>query len=145
MAGSAIIGRELRAAMSKTLRDVMLLAENNLENATPVDTGHASTNWILTTGQPHRGVVGSREAVDPVPQAAAVQKLQDYDIVRDGTIYLRNNVFYLHFLNQGWSQQAVANFVYLAMIAAARRAPGPRRAAVRRMLTKMSHAAYVSG
>lgn len=131
--------------MSRALRDVMLLACDNLINSTPVDTGHASSNWILSTGSPHRGVEGSRENVTTAAQAAGIAALQDYDMVRDGKIFLTNHVFYLHFLNQGWSQQAVANFIYLAMIAAARRAPAGRKRAVRRMLTRMSHAAYVRG
>ena len=142
MGNAASIGREIRADISKTLRDVCLLAADNLANATPVDTGHASTNWILSTGSPYNGIAGSRESVSVAEQEQGIADLQDYDVVRDGPIYLRNNVLYLKYLDAGWSQQADAGFVGASFQAAARRAPRGRKTAVRKMLRSMSREAY---
>lgn len=139
---AAQIGRSIRADISKTLRDVMLLAADNLANATPVDTGHASTNWILTTGTPYNGIAGSREQVSITEQVQGIAALQDYDVVRDGPIYLRNNVEYLKYLDAGWSQQAEGGFVAICFENAARRAPRGRKTAVKKMLRGMSREAY---
>lgn len=142
MSKAAAIGRAIREDISKTIRDVILLAADNLANATPVDTAHASTNWIITLRRPYEGVAGSREAVDVLEQERGIKLIQDYDVGRDGPIYLRNNVEYLKFLDAGWSQQAEAGFVGACFQAAARRAPRGRKTAVRRMLRGMSKAAY---
>lgn len=143
MAGAAQIGRDIRADLSRVLRDVMLLAADAVTNATPVDTHHAESNWVLSTRQPYMGVDGSRSAVSWAAQNAGIAALQTYDIGRDGKIYLRNNVLYLEFLDQGWSQQAPAHFVAMAFQSAARRAPRGRKTAVRKMLRDMSRAAYI--
>lgn len=139
------IGRELRADLSKTLRDVMLLAADNVTNATPVDTTNAANNWILSTGTPYNGVDGSRVNPSNQAQTAGIAKILDYDVGRDGPIYLRNNVLYLQYLDQGWSQQADAGFVAAAFQAAARRAPRGTKTRVRKMLRGMARGAYQKG
>jgi hypothetical protein len=145
MGNAASIGRELRADISRTLRDVMLLAADNVTNATPVDTTNAANNWILSTGSPYTGVDGSRLAPSHTAQDAGIKALQGYDVGRDGKIYLRNNVLYLQFLDQGHSQQAPAGFVAAAFQGAARRAPRGRKSAVKKMLTGMARKAYIKG
>lgn len=145
MGSAASIGRQIREDISETLRQVMLLAADNLANATPVDTGHASSNWILTTGTPYNGIAGTRESVSLTEQEAGIDALAgvgSYDVVRDGPIYLRNNVDYLQYLDKGKSQQAEAGYVAASFQAAARRAPRGRKTAVRKMLRGMSKEAY---
>src|SRR5688572_24275740 len=137
MGNAASIGREIRAALSATIRDVMLLVVNNLQNSTPVDTGHAGSNWIVTIGAPYRGVDGSRESVSYAAQNAGIQALQTYDVAR-GRVSLRNNVPYLPYLDRGHSQQAPAGFVQIAIMAALRRAPRGKVQATRKMLRSMS-------
>jgi hypothetical protein len=145
MGNAASIGKELRADISKTLRDVMLLAADNVRNSTPVDTTHAANNWILTTGRPYGGIDGSRESPSHSAQDDGIADLMDYDVGRDGPIHLRNNVLYVQFLDQGHSQQADAGFVALAFQAATRRAPHGRKGSVRKMLRNMSKRAYAKG
>jgi len=143
MGNAAAVGRELREFLSNLMRDVMLLAADNVTNSTPVDTGHAASNWVLSTGSPYAGIDGSRAAVSTAAQEAGIERIQHYDIGRDGPIFLRNNVLYIQFLDQGWSQQAPPNYVALALQAAARRAPRGRKQSVRRVLRDMSRSAYV--
>lgn len=145
MAGSAKIGRDIREKISATLRDVMLQAADNLRNATPVDTTNAQNNWVLSTGRPYVGVDGSRDAPSHAAQDAGIAKIQSYDAGRDGPIYLRNNVIYLQFLDQGWSSQAPPGFVAAAFHAAVSRAAFGRKTAVRKMMRRMARTAYVRG
>ena len=143
MGNAATIARELRADLSKTIRDVMLLAADNVTNATPVDTGNAANNWVLSTGSPFAGVDGSRESPSHVAQDEGIAKLQNYDVGRDGKVYLKNNVLYLQFLDAGHSQQADPGFVAAAFAGAARRAQHGRKRAAAKMLRNMSRTAYL--
>lgn len=143
MGSAAAIGKEIREELSRVLSSVMILAQDNLRNSTPVDTTHASNNWILTVGQPYSGVDGSRVSPSTAVQDAGIKRMDTYDIGKDGPIYIRNNVLYLQFLNRGHSQQAPAGFVAIAMQAATRRAPHGRKMAVRKMLRNMAKAAYL--
>lgn len=142
MGNAAAIGREIRADMSRTLRDVMREATYALVAATPKDTTHASNNWILTVKRPYEGIAGSPEAPSTMVQAQSIANLETYDIVRDGPIYLRNNVEYVEFLDSGSSPQAEPGWVAEAMQSAARAAPTHRQAQVRTMMTNMARKAY---
>lgn len=143
MGNAASIGKAIREDISKTVRDVMLLAVDNVINATPVDTTNAANNWILSFGRPYPGVDGSREAPSHAVQDASIRAMQNYDAGRDGKVYLRNNVLYLEFLDRGWSQQAEPGFVAAALTAAVRRAPRGRKQAARKMLIGMARKAYI--
>jgi len=140
---AAAIGREIRADLSKTIADSMITGTLAVIAATPVDTENASNNWMLTAGSPYEGVDGSRESPSSSVRDSLIEKMRDYDLVRDGTVYLRNNVFYLQFLDDGWSQQAPPGFVALAFASGARRAAMGRRASVHKMMTNMSRHAYL--
>ncbi len=145
MGNAASIGKEARAALSKVLSEVMLSARNAVTNATPVDTGNAANNWVLSVGRPFTGLSGSRESPSSAAQDAGDERIRDYDIGKDGPIYLRNNVLYLQFLDEGHSQQAPAGFVAAALQTAVRLAPRGRKQAVRRMLKGMSKHAFKKG
>lgn len=145
MGNAAAIGRELRAHLSKTIADSMITGTLSVIAATPVDTENAANNWMLTTGAPYEGVDGSRESPSSSVRDALIEKMRDYDVVRDGKVFLRNNVFYLQFLDDGWSQQAPAGFVALAFANGARRAAISRRPAVHKMMASMSRHAYLKG
>lgn len=143
MASAAQIGKEIRAELSRVIRDSMLLAADNVTNATPVDTTHASTNWILSVGRPFMGIDGTREQPSSAAQEAGIARIETYDVGRDGPIYLRNNVLYVQFLDRGSSQQAPPGFVAAALLGASRRAPHGRKQSVKKMLRAMSRSAYL--
>ena len=142
MAGSAAIGRALRADISRTMSAVMIRAYEAVVLATPVDTYHAASNWILSVGSPYTGVDGSRDAVSTAQQDQGLQEATRFDVGRHGKIFLRNNVEYLPFLDQGSSQQAPADFVANAFQSALIGQPRGRRTAVRKMLRGMTREAY---
>lgn len=142
---TAKIGRAIRENISHVVSNVMLLAEDNLKNATPIDTKNAANNWILTLRRPYTGVDGSREQPSDTAQRAGEAAVRNYDVGRDGKVYLRNNVFYMKYLNRGSSQQAPAGFVEACFMAAARRTPYGSRTAVKKMLHGMAASAYRMG
>lgn len=128
----AKIGREARKALSKMLSDVMLTAADAVESASPIQTGHLLSNFVLSTGSPYRGVDGSPENVSHAAQDAGRAKVLAYDVGRDGRIHLANNVEYL---------KHQPPFVAEAMMTAVRMAPHGRKTAVRKALKSIAKAA----
>jgi hypothetical protein len=103
----AKIGKEMREALSGTMRDVMLAAAASVEAQSPVDTGHMQSNFVLSTGRPYGGVDGSRESVSRAAQDAGRAKMAKYDIGRDGPrVFLTNNVHYFKY-HQGFFTEAL--------------------------------------
>lgn len=132
----AKIGREMRAALSKTLSDVMLSAADAVEAASPIRTGHLVSNFILSTGSPHQGVVGSPENVDYSAQDAGRIKVLEYDVGRDGKIFMTNAVEYLKYLPP---------FVTQALMSAVSAAPHGMKTRARSALKAIAKASFRKG
>ena len=101
----------------------------NLIVQTPVDTGHAESNWLVGLGAARTEVVGdvpsgkgSSAAKRALASGAAGRTI---DTITAGNaviaqskgddLHISNNVPYINRLNQGWSQQAPAGFIELAI------------------------------
>lgn len=85
-----------------------------LRDATPVDTGHAASNWIGQIGSPFAGVAGSKQAVNFGPQNASLRTLNARNrIIRE--VFVSNNVEYVDVLNTGTSTQAPSGFIQAAI------------------------------
>lgn len=132
----AVIGQEIRAQLSATLSGVMLTAADAVEAACPIRTGHLLSNFILSTGSPHQGVVGSPEAVSYTAQDAGREKVLAYDVGRDGKIYLTNHVDYLRFQRP---------FVTEALMGAVQAAPRGQRTRARAALKAIAKASFKRG
>lgn len=152
MANAKKIADAAREKLARGLGLTMAMAIDRLANATPVDTTHASTNWMGSVGKPFEGVIGSRENPSGSAQKAARERVRNYtgkDLKAGREIYIRNNVFYLRFLNRGSSQQAPAEFVERALQGRGsnglRFIPRGSRQGVRKMLRKMARTAYKRG
>jgi hypothetical protein len=118
--------------VDKVIREVALIADRELVLQTPVDTGRARSNWIVTIGRPSTEVIspyspgskgssGSENANAAIAQGSLViaQRRSGEDIS------ISNNVPYIGLLNQGSSAQAPAQFVQAAVqraVAAVRKA-----------------------
>lgn len=88
------------------------LTDDPRRGGTPVDTGWASSNWQLGVGRRPSGVLGSP---DSVPRGEAdVGPVLRYTI-KDGPVWVANNVPYISRLNDGYSQQAPAGFIQRAV------------------------------
>lgn len=113
-----------------------------LVSATPVDTGHARANWQVGLGAPvedeigrietsrvlrsssgetiHESVTSERSAQATI--AAGKSQLEARQ--PEQIIFITNNVPYIGRLNEGWSAQAPAGFVQLAIQSAMSRFKG---------------------
>lgn len=131
-----VILREAQAALSETMKNVMLTAADAIEAACPIRTGHLLSNFVLSTGTPYQGVDGSPEAVSYAAQDAGRAKVLDYDIARDGRIFIRNNVEYLQYQRP---------FVTEAIMSAASAVPPSRQPRARKALKAMARASFKRG
>ena len=83
--------------------------------STPVDRGQARANWRGSLGFP---LSGSTEAVDPTGGGTIARNASIFSgAVTEQPIYITNNVRHIGPLNDGWSAQAPAGFVELAISA----------------------------
>lgn len=94
-----------------------LLARNitrEVKDNTPVDTGHAMSNWMPSIGSPFTGINGSKENVTEADYSSRLASLSSYKL-SNGDIFISNNVEYITKLNEGSSKQAPRAFVQTAM------------------------------
>lgn len=113
------IGVTVEKVMQKITLDIVA----NLKETTPVDTGWARANWIPMMSNSFDGTVGSPEDLAPhkgkgtFPQAVQEQRLAailGYNL-KDGRIFISNNVPYIKRLNDGSSKKAPSGFVIQAI------------------------------
>ncbi len=103
----SIIG-ELESEIKTVRDDLALRIDNRLVLETPVDTGEARINWIVSDGAQkttHLDFGGSAQS------AISAAKIE-IDAAKAFTyLYIQNNAPHIERLNEGWSQQAPAGFV----------------------------------
>ena len=119
------INVEVDGHARNAIRKVTLAVHRALVMATPVDTGRARSNWVVTVGapssqeiEPHApGQKGSTGAANTAI-SLGVARLAVARAAATDTVYVVNNVPYIGLLNSGHSAQAPANFVETAIQAA---------------------------
>ena len=104
----AQLGKDLEDDLIGYMNDVMTELQDKLHTRNPVDTGFSSMNWSLTRGRAYNSVRGSKTNV---PSKMIVRLLTK----KAEVMHLTNNVKYLPALNDGWSAQAPAGWVDLAI------------------------------
>jgi hypothetical protein len=117
-------------------RAVALAADQAVVVATPVDTGRARSNWLVEVDAPAAGTrepyvpgsklgTGERDNLQgALDQGAGV--VGRFDVKRNQSIHITNNLPYIQRLNDGWSAQAPAGFVEAAVQAAVRAVRGSK-------------------
>lgn len=106
------IGVDIALVAKKIAIDVF----TDLINTTPVDTGRARSNWIISIGDssllelPTSGALKSA-AETQIGHGTAI--LGTYN--GQQVIYITNGLPYIERLNEGWSHQAPAGFVEAAI------------------------------
>lgn len=119
-----VIGRSIVSEAGKAIRKAALAADQAAVLATPVDTGRARANWIVTTGSP------SEEADRPPDksgQSAISEGSATIASVRpEDAVFIANNVEYIAFLENGSSSQAPNGMLEQARKAAERVIKGAR-------------------
>lgn len=119
-------GRQVEEGVNEIVKKTAIVADRELVLSTPVDTGRARSNWLLSLGGPStseieayaQGKGGSSGAANAnaamaQAQAAVRGRRPEQDV------YISNNVPYIGRLNDGWSAQAPAGFVQAAVQRAA--------------------------
>lgn len=116
--------------VSKVMKTAALLADQTVVMATPVDTGRARSNWVVSLGEP---VDVIRRPYAPLPEGQDPSKIGETGNAQGAinqakatiaghkggqTICITNNLPYIEPLNEGHSSQAPAMFVEEAVQAA---------------------------
>ena len=81
------LGKDLKRALDKTLREVVVTIEGELQSDTvsPTDTSRFRSNWMLSEGTPD---TSTTEATTPTPKASSLR------ITSDKEYWLSNNLEY---------------------------------------------------
>ncbi len=116
--------------VNRVVRLAALAINQTVVMATPVDTGRARSNWLVSLGRPREDVI---EPYSPLRQGQDAGKLGEGANARgalaqgqeqiaarvpEQVIFISNNVGYIGALNRGTSVQAPAMFVEAAIDAA---------------------------
>jgi len=104
------VDEQIKAAMEnkvykvhrELVRVTAMLAYAYIIQSTPVDTGRARANWNISVNSVIYTTTDSTSAPDTNPTL---------DYKEGDTYYISNNLPYIQRLNDGYSQQAPANFV----------------------------------
>jgi hypothetical protein len=117
-----ILAKNLGESIDETVRKVALAIDRDVVMSTPVDTGRARGNWIVTLNSPASGYNWNRFGAD-VAIAQAGQVIAGYK--SGDTIYITNNLPYIIPLNRGHSkrQQPQAFYVQRAVLRQVQRIP----------------------
>lgn len=125
------IAKGIPEKIEEGFRKVALIIDQKVVLATPVDTGRARSNWIVSLNKPvtqtiEARVPGTDGSSGGANAQAAIQqgRAAVAGFKRGQTIWIVNSLPYIGELNRGTSAQAPANFVEIAVragIAEARR------------------------
>ncbi len=117
MADTEIINSIIAGIYAQPSRAVVVIAlevDAELVEATPVDTGFAESQWVMSKGSPINGVVGSPDVVSRSAQEAGRAHVVGYKL-QDGQVWNVNNAEYIEILDGGSSEQAPSGFVRIAI------------------------------
>lgn len=110
-----VLSADVGEGVTKIVRKAALAADQAVVTATPVDTGRARSNWIVSLNSPAtttKPTTGAGAANDAITQGAGeIGRFAE----TDSAIYITNNLPYIQRLNDGYSKQAPANFVQQAI------------------------------
>lgn len=105
---------ELEGFTANQMKKLTLEITSLLIEDTPRKTGWARSNWIPAIGVPNREVWGDPGFVSGVAQQQGLADVVIKYEIRQGPIFISNNVPYIRKLNEGHSNQAPVGFVQIA-------------------------------
>lgn len=116
-------GIQVEEGANEVKRLVALAVDRELVLSTPVDTGRARSNWIVSTGTPSAAEIaayapGESGSTAASNSAAAMGQAQAAiaGVEPGQDIAISNNLPYIGRLNDGYSAQAPAGFVEQAIL-----------------------------
>lgn len=98
----------MRDRANRAIRKIALECFSNVILRTPVDTGRARGNWMISTGRPvaPAGGTGKCDKSGAGVLAEVEAALAAWDPLREGKIFLSNGLSYIMALEYGHSKQA---------------------------------------
>jgi hypothetical protein len=114
------LSKQIPVEVAKGLKETVLVIDQALVTATPVDTGRARSNWVVGIGPSTEAIdayaPGTKGSSGGANTAAALQQAKDFlDGTDASTIYISNNLKYIQYLNEGSSAQAPSGFIEAAV------------------------------
>lgn len=110
----------ISANVERIVRGAALVLDTEVVTRTPVDTGRARSNWLVSIGQPilqpiepyAPGDAGSTAGVNVnMALQQGSEAIGRYRISNNLDIFVTNNVPYILRLDEGWSLQAPPDYV----------------------------------
>ena len=111
----AKLAKRVEKGAPKVVRQASLQILTNVTLATPVDTGRARSNWIVSINRPSQLI---RPEILKAGSAINAGASEIKQAVAGKSIWIQNNLSYINRLNDGWSKRAPAGFVEKAIKAA---------------------------
>lgn len=122
-----LVAREIPREMERVVRKVAIAVDQVVVLETPVDTGRARANWVVSVGAPRdalvepdevgepgtevRGITNARKAIREAQPAIAGFR------IGDSAVFVTNNLPYIAALDAGSSAQAPEGMVRAAVLA----------------------------
>ena len=119
------IAVQVEGNVERAVKECANAVVRNVISNTPVDTGRARSNWTAQMDEAFAGLFpatmpgekGSTADANAVAAIeAAEQVIETFDIAKNGSIHIANNLPYIRALNDGHSKHAPADFVRLAVL-----------------------------
>ena len=105
---------QIKADISKIVREFGITLFQGLVSITPIDTGYARGNWLIDFGRENLRTVGSRDSPPGAPTGGQVATWR----IDSGSLVFHNSVEYITELDRGSSGQAPQGMVDPAIAAA---------------------------
>lgn len=100
----AAINAKMRRRLDKLAQGLFLEADRRIVMRTPVRTGRARGNWMLSEGAP---AGATRERLDPTGESAIAEGVAySKEIKIGGVFFIVNSLPYIYALEHGSSKQA---------------------------------------
>lgn len=114
-----ILARNLGREVEKVVRKAALRIDQVAVTTTPVDTGRARNNWILTISKPSSEANRTPDKSGAGAIAEAAGAVKGFKVGKGvlGSIHIANNVEYIVPLENGWSKKAPAGMMRAAVSA----------------------------
>ena len=120
------ISVQVENGVEQRVRDCADAVARSVIGGTPADTGRARSNWAVQMDEAYKGLFparmpgfGGSTAEENAAAAvhAAEAEIKGYDIDKNQSIHITNNLPYIGRLNDGHSAQAPKEFVRIAALA----------------------------
>ena len=116
------LGDRLERNAKNAVKKAALAVDQTVVMATPVDTGRARSNWLVSLDVPRGDSIDAYSAGTSLGTGEMANATAALDhggrvigTFTNGSIYISNNLAYTRRLNEGSSAQAPAGFIEMAV------------------------------